>query len=60
MILNMKKIDLLEAIEMRSNTLVKLKRNEDVSIDTPKRICAYLQCDIKDIMEMIPEAENGN
>ena len=46
---NMKKMDLLEAIEMSPNTLAKLGRNEDVSMDVLKRICAYLQCDIGDI-----------
>lgn len=30
---NMKKMDLLEAIEMSPNTLAKLGRNEDVSMD---------------------------
>ena len=54
---NMKKMDLLEAIEMSPNTLTKLGRTEDVSMDVLKRICAYLQCDIGDIMEMIPENE---
>jgi DNA-binding Xre family transcriptional regulator len=54
---NMKKMDLLEAVEMSPNTLAKLGRNEDVSMDVLKRICAYLKCDIGDIMEMIPEKE---
>jgi DNA-binding Xre family transcriptional regulator len=57
---NMKKMDLLETIEMSPNTLAKLGRNEDVSMDVLKRICTYLQCDIGDIMEMIPEDENGH
>ena len=57
---NMTKMDLLEAIDLSPNTLAKLGRNEDVSMDVLKRICAYLQCDIGDIMEMIPEDENGH
>lgn len=57
---NMKKMDLLEAIEMSPNTLAKLGRNEDVSMDVLKRICAYLQCDVGDIMEMIPEENDTN
>lgn len=51
----MKKMDLLKAIEMSPNTLAKLGRSEDVSMDLLKRICAYLQCDVGDIMEMIPD-----
>ena len=52
---NMKKMDLLEAVEMSPNTLAKMGRNEDVSMDVLKRICSFLQCDVGDIMEMIPE-----
>lgn len=56
----MKKMDLLEAVEMSPNTLAKLGRNEDVSMDVLKRICAYLKCDVGDIMEMIPDDDNMN
>ena len=52
--------NVLEAIEMSPNTLAKLGCNEDASMDVLKRICTYLQCDIGDIMEMIPEDENGH
>ena len=47
-------MDLLEVIEICPNTLAKLGRYEDVSMDVLKRICAYLKCDIGDIMKMIP------
>lgn len=52
---NMKKMDKIEAIEMSPNTLAKLGRDEDVSMDVIKRICAYLRCDVGDMMEMILE-----
>ena len=52
---NMKKMDLLEAARMSPNTLAKLGKNEDVSMDILRRICEYLRCDIGDIMEMVPE-----
>ena len=51
----MKKMELLEAIEMSPNTLAKLGRNEDVSMDVLRRICTFLKCDVGDIMEMIPD-----
>ncbi len=54
---DMKKMELLEAVEMSPNTLAKLGRNEDVSMDVLKRICEYLECDIGDIMELIPEKD---
>lgn len=52
---NMKKMDLLEVTQMSPNTLAKLGRNEDVSMDVLRRICEYFQCDIGDICEMIRE-----
>ena len=55
---NMKKMDLLEAVEMSPNTLAKLGRNEDVSMDVIKRICAFFKCDVGDIMELLPDPEN--
>ena len=42
---------------MSPNTLAKLGRNEDVSMDVLRRLCGYLWCDIGDIMEMIPEKD---
>ena len=57
---NMKKMDLLEAIEMSPNTLAKLGRNEDVSMDVLKRICAYLQCDVGVFMQKIFEENDTN
>ena len=55
----MKKMDLLEAVEMSPNTLAKLGKNEDVSMEVIKRICAYFKCDVGDIMELIPENTDG-
>ena len=52
---NLKKMDLLEAVEMSPNTLAKMGRNEDVSMDVLKRICAFLKCDIGDVVEFIEE-----
>ena len=54
---NMKKMDLLEAVEMSPNTLAKFGRNENVSMDVITRICEYFKCDVGDIMEMIPNDE---
>ena len=54
---DMKKMELLEAVEMSPNTLAKLGRNEDVSMDVLRRICEHLQCDIGDIMEMVPKKD---
>lgn len=52
---NMKKMDLLAAVEMSPNTLAKLGRNEDVSMDVLRRICEYFKCDIGDIVSFVKE-----
>lgn len=45
-------------LRMRSGistmALAKLGKGENVSIEVLKKICATLECDIGDIMEMVP------
>jgi putative transcriptional regulator len=54
----MKKKDLRDGVEMSSNTLAKLGRNEYVALDVLVRTCDYLHCDIGDIMEVIPDKKD--
>ncbi len=54
----MKKKDLRDGIEMSTNTLAKLGRNEYVALEVLVRICNYLHCDIGDIVEVIPIDNN--
>ena len=51
----MKKTDLIEAVKTSPNTIAKMGKNENVSMDVITRICEYLGCDVGDIMEMIPD-----
>lgn len=51
----MKKNDLRLAAEISSATLAKLGKNEGVTTDVLVRICHALNCDIGDIIEVIPE-----
>ena len=52
---NMNKTTLQERTGMSPNTMAKMSKNENVSMDVLLRICKELQCDIGDIMEAIPE-----
>ena len=54
---NMKRTDLRAAAKISSGTLAKLGKNESVSTDVLVRICRALECDIGDIMEVLPEEE---
>ena len=52
---NMKKTDLITAVKTSPNTIAKMSKNENVSMDVIARICEYLNCDVGDIIEMIPD-----
>ena len=52
---NMKKKDLRAASGISTTTLAKLGNNENVSTEILSKICAALNCDVGDIMEMVPD-----
>ena len=47
-------------VEMSSSTMAKMSKNETVSMDVMLRICKVLQCNIGDIMDLIPEEGDTN
>ena len=53
----MSKSELRDAVNMSSNTLAKMGKEETVSMEVIMRICKELKCDIGDIMEILPDDE---
>lgn len=51
----MKKPELKEKAKISPGTYAKLNSNQFVSMDVIARICSVLNCDVGDILEMIPE-----
>lgn len=51
----MKKKDLGAVAKVSANTLARMGRNEMVSLEVMVRICYAMQCDIGDVMEVIPD-----
>ena len=49
----MNKADLARATKVTAATLSKMSKDKPVSIEVLMRICAYLRCDIGDVMEII-------
>lgn len=47
---NMKKMDLIEKIEISSSTLAKMSKGEPVSMSILEKICDKLNCDFGDII----------
>ncbi|MDD6448768.1 MAG: helix-turn-helix transcriptional regulator [Lachnospiraceae bacterium] len=50
----MKRTELRDAVDMSTNTLAKLGKNDYISLEILDRICTYLECDIGDVMEFVP------
>ena len=49
----MSKADLRKSADISPNTMTKLRRDEEVSMDIIKRICECLECNIGDVCDFI-------
>jgi len=54
----MKKKDLIALSGISRSTVAKLTHDENVNTDVLVRICKALECDVGDIMEVIPDENN--
>ena len=54
---NMKKTELAKAIGIVQNTLSKLSKNQNVSMDVLIRICDVLKCNIGDIVDVVDKED---
>lgn len=52
---DMKKKDLQKIAGISSATITKLGKNENVNTEVLEKICRALECDISNIMEIIPD-----
>ena len=52
---DMMKKDLQQLSGVSSASITKLGKNENVNTDILQKICTSLECDISDIMEMVPD-----
>lgn len=53
------KTDMMHRAKTSTNVLARLSNGEPVSMDTMEKICTVLGCNIGDMMEFIPDTENG-
>ena len=51
---DMKKVQLRDACSISPGTLAKLSKGEYVSLEVLDRICLYLNCQLSDIAEVLP------
>mgnify|MGYP006362063953 CR=1 FL=1 len=52
---DLKKTDLREMAGISPSTIAKLGRNENINTEVLIKICRALDCDLKEIMELIKE-----
>ena len=52
---DMTKTQLREAAKISSSSLAKLGKDENVTTSVRAKICGVLNCDVSDIMEMVPD-----
>ena len=52
---DMKKKDLIAKSGISQSSVTKLGHNESVSTDIIVKFCTALECDLTDIMELVPE-----
>ena len=51
---DLKKKDLRQLAGISASSITKLGKNENVNTEILERICKALNCDISDIMEILP------
>lgn len=51
----LKKQDLVDGAGLSSATVAKMGRNEKVSEKSLEKLCNYLNCGVKDILERTPD-----
>jgi len=56
---NMKKKDLRDTAKISSNTIARMGKNEEVSLDVLIKICEALDCDIGDIVSVVRDDDSN-
>lgn len=54
---HMSKTELIKAAGITTNSMAHLGKNEAVRVDVLAKICGALNCNIEDIVEVIPDEE---
>ena len=57
--LGLSKTDMMRRAKISTNVLARLSKGESVSMDSMEKICKVLNCNIGDVMEFVPDNENG-
>jgi len=53
--LNISRKELEAATGINKNTIGRLYHDTDVSIDTLRKVCEFLECSVQDVVEFVPD-----
>ena len=53
------KTDMMHRANISTNVLARLGKGAPVSMESMEKICKVLNCNIGDVMEFVPDNENG-
>ncbi|MPM15886.1 hypothetical protein SDC9_62260 [bioreactor metagenome] len=56
---DLKKQDLRVAAKLSSSSIAKLSKGENVNTNILVKICEALECDVSDIMEILPDEDEN-
>ena len=56
---DMKKQDLQRVSGLAPASIAKLSKGDTVTTETLEKICVALNCDVSDIMEIVPHEDNN-
>ena len=56
---DLSKTDMMRLANISTNVLARLGKGAPVSMESMEKICRVLDCNIGDIMEFVPDEENG-
>ena len=56
---NMNKTDLKEIAGISFNVMARMGKNETISFDSIEKICIALDCNVGDIIEVVPESKKS-
>lgn len=57
--LDLSKTDMMRRANISTNVLARLGKGAPVSMESMEKICKVLNCNIGDVMEFVPDNENG-
>ena len=55
----MTKTQLCQQAKVSTNAIAKMGRDEDVRVEVLAKICKTLECNIEDIIELVPDSEQS-